>query len=109
MVPSRIELESRASETLILSIVLQDRSFCGKMGEIPKKWRKQPDPKGWQNYELFQQSPQVSAEYFDRNSQEDDPKKLSDGDHPGRPEDLFDKVKRFENDKNKDQIQKNTQ
>ena len=109
MVPSRIELESRASETLILSIVLQDRSFCGKMGEIPENEERQPDPKGWQNYELFQQSPQVSAEYFDRNSQEDDPKKLSDGDHPGWSEDLFDEVKGFEHDENKDQIQKNTE
>ena len=104
VVPSRIELESRASETLILSIVLQDRSFCGKWVKSRKMWGGQPDPKGWQNYELFQQSPQVSAEYFDRNSQEDDPKKLSDGDHPGRPEDLFDKVKGFEHDENEDQV-----
>ena len=40
-----------------------------------KNREQQPNPKGWQNYELFQQSPQVSAEYFDRDSQEDDPKK----------------------------------
>ena len=70
-----------------------------RTGPFAERWVKsrknegcQPNPKGWQNYELFQQSTQVGAEYFDRNSQEDDPKKLSDGDHPGRPEDLFDKV-----------------
>ena len=69
-----------------------------------KNRRKQPDPKGWQNYELFQQSPQVSAEYFDRNSQEDDPKKLSDGDHSGWPEEPFDEIKGFEHDENEDQV-----
>ena len=56
VVPSRIELESRASETLILSVVLQDQD-ASLLG-------------GGRNYELFQQPLQITAEYFDGNGQQ---------------------------------------
>ena len=74
MVPSRIELESRASETLILSIVLQDLTK-----------RQRPFGEG-KITELFQQSPQVGAKYLYGYGQQDDAKELADGDHAGLSE-----------------------
>src|SRR5258708_13833735 len=77
---------------------------------LPERWVKTAFTlKGWQNYELFQQSPQVSAEYFNSNSQENNSKKLPDGDHPGRPQYLFNKVQGFEHNKNEDQVEENAQ
>ena len=42
--------------------------------------------------QLFQQSPQVSAEYFDGDGQQDDAKEFPGGDHTGRAQDPFNKV-----------------
>lgn len=39
VVPSRIELESRASETLILSIVLQDQGYIFPLGGSFQEFR----------------------------------------------------------------------
>ena len=54
VVPSRIELESRASETLILSVVLQDLvtfpPHLHLLQQYPKVAAEYPDGNGLQNY-----------------------------------------------------------
>lgn len=66
VVPSRIELESRASETLILSIVLQDRVLPFSVKSA-----------------LFQQFPKVAAKYFNGNGQQNYAKKFTYSNHTG--------------------------
>jgi hypothetical protein len=91
-----IEPGSRASETLILSIVLRDqRQNHAVAGRLSK---------GGRNYELFQQTPQVRAEYFNGDRQQDHAKEFTDGDHPGRTQHAFDEIHGFQDDKNKEQV-----
>ena len=66
VVPSRIELESRASETLILSVVLQDLVTFSTI--ITK---------------LLQQSPKVAAKYPDGNGLQNYAKKFTYSNHTG--------------------------
>ena len=73
VVPSRIELESRASETLILSVVLQDRI-------------------------LFQQAMEVAAEYFYRDGEQNYAKKLTNSNHTCRSQHFFQPVQGTEDD-----------
>jgi hypothetical protein len=60
--------------------------------------------KGGRNYELFQQTPQVRAEYFNGDRQQDHAKEFTDGDHPGRTQHAFDEIHGFQDDKDKEQV-----
>lgn len=87
VVSSGIEPESRASETLILSIVLRDRRKA-KVGQ------KTPMAKGRPVGGSLDESAGVGGEDLDGDGQQDDAEELADGQQAAAAEEAGDPVER---------------